>query len=259
MGLSSNIIWHQSSFEAIQEIIKSQTFICSYSIETIKWRKSEIDVAFPMISFCDIPISDMQEYLTHNQTGILNGKYGECTIGMTQDWAFNAGMCHVWYLDPRCNYLREVLPTKKKLLQSLKSRKYHNRWHLLSRIKPITGNLKSKGFIDYRFYDEKEVRYVPSPKSLEAKSVEKILTKNEYDEYKLQRATNLGDNTGNSLIPELKLSFKMSDVRYILCYTKSQMERINELLNGQCRDIVIMEYSRIVEEIIGTSHFKKQS
>lgn len=81
MGLSSNIIWHQGPFNSIFEILRTCNFICSYSIETIKWRRSSLDVAFPMVSFCNLPISDMKEYLTDNKTDILTGKYGECTIG----------------------------------------------------------------------------------------------------------------------------------------------------------------------------------
>lgn len=256
MGLSANIVWHQAPFQAIVDILRAKNFICSYSTETIKWRRSSLEVAFPMVSFCNLPISDMKEYLTDNKTNKLIGKYGDCTIGMSYEWAYNSGMSNVWYLDPTCDFLRETLPSKSNLLKSLKSPKYHNRWLLLSRIKPFTGNLESKGFINYRFYDEKEVRYVPKPVLCNSK-IKKVLTKEEYIQYKAKRQALTRKDKGDGLIPDLRLPFTLSDIRYILCSSDKQIVQVQELVRAEKQDIIFMTYSRVVEDIIGTSHFMR--
>lgn len=259
MGLSSNIIWHQAPFDAILEILKSQMFLCSYSAEQIKWRMSELEVAFPMISFCDLPISDMKEYLTHNETNEISGKYGECTIGLNQDWAYKAGMTHVWYLDPKCEYLRQTLPSKKDLLKSLKSRRYPNRWLLLSRVKPLTGSLPLKKFNNYRFYDEKEVRYVPKPSQLDDLGIERVLTLEEYQTFREKRQLRTGKSNGNGIITDagLGLKFKFSDVKFILCRSIEQETQLREIIGAQHKHIVYMTYAQVVEDIIGTCHYEK--
>lgn len=66
-GLSSNIIWHQTKINGTKAILGNRLFKCSYSLEDIHWKSSHLELAFPMLSFCDIPLSDISEYL---------GKYG---------------------------------------------------------------------------------------------------------------------------------------------------------------------------------------
>lgn len=259
MGLSSNIIWHQSSFETIIEILKSKTFLCSYSIETIKWRKSEIEVAFPIVSFCDLPISDMREYLTDNKTNELTGKYGDCMIGLSTKWASSLGMNHVWYLDPKSEYLRQTLPRKTELIKSLKSTRFPNRWLLLSRIKPFTGSLQSKGFVNYRFYDEKEVRYVPEPSILDKLELNRVLTNEEYLKYKEERRRQTGRPKGDGIIPNLGIKFQFSDIKFVLCSTIEQESQLRDILEKQAESIIFMTYPQVVEDIIGAGHFEKKS
>lgn len=95
MGLSSNVIWHQTTFEGLKAIIKDMRFMCSYSLETIKWKGDCVDIAFPMISFCDIPLADIQEYLD---------KYGKYTIGFQRSWGKTVRLSPVWYRDKDAHY-----------------------------------------------------------------------------------------------------------------------------------------------------------
>lgn len=255
MGLSSNIIWHQTSLEGLKAILQTQCFICSYSLETIKWRQSELTVAFPMISFCDLPISDMGEYLRDNKTNELTGRYGCCTIGLSLEWAKRYGMNIVWYHDSQSSFLRRTLPQKSELLKSLKSKIHTNRWMLLSRCKPYTGALETKGFVDYRFYDEKETRYVPLPKELDDMGIEKVLTKEEYYNYKKSRIPFSYDKQkGDSLIPKIILPFRIADVRYILFANDDDKSEIEGLIKSRNNNIIYTSYKRIVEEIIGMEH-----
>lgn len=258
MGLSSNIIWHQTSLEGLIEILRSRKFLCSYSLESIQWRKSSLMVAFPMISFCDLPISDMTEFLTDNTSRELTGKYGECAIGLNLEWAKKKGMNMVWYQDSQSTFLRTSIPQKSRLLKSLKSKHRSNSWMLLSRIKPYTSPLPSKGFTNYRFYDEKEIRYIPHPRNIDKLGLERVLTKDEYQSYKLNRRNFSRDKTkGDALIPDLSISFGPSDVRYILYASENDRVTIESEIKNFSKDVILLSYSRIVEEIIGMSHSKR--
>lgn len=254
MGLSSNVIWHQTKFHAFKKILNTRQFLCSYSLEKIKWRGSEITVAIPMISFCDLPISDMHEYLKANNSDELIGKYGDCTIGLKREWAAKLGMSHVWYHDEKSEFLRRTLPNKKDLLKSLQSTKKHNRWELISRIKPFMGELESKKFKNYRFYDEKEICYVPKPLELKNKNLINILTQEEYDKYKEDSSNK---ENGSPLIPNIGITFKLSDIDYIFFSNKNYENDIKWCLKEDYSHIIFMTYSRVVEEIIGTHHYKR--
>jgi len=61
MGLSSNILWHQTNIDGFKAILKSKSLSCSYSLET--FLNKEHKLAFPMISLSDIPVADIGEYM----------------------------------------------------------------------------------------------------------------------------------------------------------------------------------------------------
>ena len=71
MGLSSNILWHQTTLDGLKGILKEQGFFYSYSLESILSRESKnnLNVAFPMVSLCDLPFSELskaeQEYINY--------------------------------------------------------------------------------------------------------------------------------------------------------------------------------------------------
>lgn len=258
MGLSSNIVWHQTSVDSAKEILSNKKFLCSYSMETIHWRRSKLEIAFPMVSFCDLPLSDMTEYLKDNISGELTGKYGPCTIGISYEWATRKGLSHVWYHNAGSRYLSDTLPCKSKLLKSLKSRRYMNRWAVLSRIKPFMGKLESHGFSDYRFYDEKEIRYVPSREDVRRFKISPVLEPSEYEKYReSSRRFSRDTEKGNAFIQELSLSFNSEDVLYILIANDSDKEAIMECIKDDVNHIVFLTYKKVVEEIIGTQHYAK--
>lgn len=197
----------------------------------------------------------MEEYLRDNRTNELTGKYGCCTIGLKQEWANNIGMNMVWYHNAQSSFLRTTLPQKNALLKSLKSTIHTNRWMLMSRCKPYTGELESKGFIDYRFYDEKEIRYIPDPRQLATAGIEKVLTKEEYIAYKTSRIpVSQNKKSGDALIPEISITFQLSDIRYILFSNENDKQILEKIVPQNRNDIILIPYKRIVEEIIGTNH-----
>lgn len=86
MGLSSNLLWHQTDRESIELILRTQKLLFSYSRENNLWDNSV--TAYPMISLCDLPFSEMSDYL---------GKYGDYTLGFSRSWGIENHFNPVWY------------------------------------------------------------------------------------------------------------------------------------------------------------------
>lgn len=247
MGLSSNIIWHQTDFKGLKAILESKSFCCSYSLEDIRWKSSCLQRAFPMISFCNIPISDLSEYLTNNETNEYTGKYGKYTIGLKQNWGFKNGVSPVWYHNPQSLSLHEIM-NRHSILQSKDwGEPEILLWRLLSHIKNHEGSLTKYKFKSYRFYDEKEIRYVPDYSTLKDKDIPCVLTPKEYDNYK-------STHNRTALMPQFKLPFDINDIVYILISSSSQKHRIIELLGNASKNVIILSYQQIIEDIIGLEH-----
>ena len=98
MGISSEIIWHQTSLEGGLSILKSKRIYCAYSLGTITWGNYAICNAFPMISFCDFLTADMHEYLRNNDNHELIGRYGEVTFCFNNVFRNKHKISPVWYL-----------------------------------------------------------------------------------------------------------------------------------------------------------------
>lgn len=250
MGLSSDIIWHQTDFNGLKAILSSQHFICSYSLEDIKWKNTNIQRAFPMISFCNIPISDLYEYLKDNKDNKFTGKYGKYTIGLKHSWCIRCGLAPVWYLNQQSNILHEVMQYHTKLQAKNWDSFSINIWALMSYIKNYEGNLDKYGFKSYRFYDEREIRYVPNISKLEDNGISPMLTEKEYKEYKSSHGK-------SALIKDLSISFEMTDISYILVSCASKKNKIINLFGGHNNDITILSYEQVIKSIIGLSHNRK--
>ena len=76
MGLSSNILWHQTTFNSMRKILASRMVSCSYSIEDTSFLIGG-KTAFAMVSMCDLPFSELATYLD---------KYGGYTLGFSRSW-----------------------------------------------------------------------------------------------------------------------------------------------------------------------------
>ena len=251
MGLSSNIIWHQTDINGLKAILSSKCFLCSYSLETIQWNTAHVKRAFPMISFCNIPISDLEEYLTNNKDGKYSGKYGKYTIGLKHSWATKNGIAPVWYLNKQASCLQEIMQYHSRLMLENWTDFENLVWRLLSNIKNYEGELIKYGFKSYRFYDEKEIRYVPDLQILQNLNVQPVLDEKGYENYKKQ-------NKKSALIEDVFLPFEIEDISYILVSNANQTKRLKELLGDNKDKVTILSYTSIIEDIIGKCHTRKK-
>lgn len=250
MGLSSNVIWHQTTYEGLKAILQDMAFKPSYSLETIKFRNKEKNIAFPMISFCDIPFADMYEYLKDNKDEKFTGRYGSYTLGMKRTWGREKGLSPVWYRD---NNAKSLLPQidafkvfeKNKDPLSLNTDE-QTIWYILAHTKNVQGKLLKHQFVSYRFADEREWRYVPTFNQLKDKSIQPFICA---DDYK-----SLQDEIGSTLINDFPLSFTEKDISYVLVSSSPMISKVKRLFNGKSKNIVFISYDHVIHDIIGISH-----
>jgi len=151
MSFSTNSILHQTDHDGFYGILKDRGFRCVYCVETLLRKHSRIVSHVPMVSFSDIPFSNLGQYLD---------LYGEYIIGISKDWARSVKMNPVLYLDSNSHLLEflegEIHKTgQSKIDISLR--------YFIAFSKNYESQLirSKKSYQNYRFSDEREWRIVP--------------------------------------------------------------------------------------------------
>ncbi|WP_157600333.1 abortive infection system antitoxin AbiGi family protein [Shewanella baltica] len=210
MNPRSHTLFHfTSSLDNIFKILSSGLWP-RYCAEDFRWYNEAIDyVAYPMVCFCDIPLTRISE---HTQF------YGQFGIGFKRDWAIKSGLNPVIYL-------AENSPLRKSLLQMAHSDVFIKRdlkltyndhyREILSQIKPLSGRMYDKANrleVEKDFYLENEWRYVP-----ELTEVNKCIPMEMYNDP-------LQNNKLNSKSYEQGLlKFSLSDINYIFVDNESSL------------------------------------
>lgn len=242
MGLSSNILWHQTTKDVLKKILKERSFKYSYSLEYIETKTCKLECAFPMLSLCNIPFADIDDYLT---------KYGGNSIGLSRDWGLKHGITPVIYCEPTSNLLESCIEIIKLRLDdddNIKSFLVN----LLSHIKNHEGVLPKYNYKKYRFYDEHEARIIPSFDELQQSNYEPILLKKEYQVYKLR------NNKKSLLSKNLSIPFSYDDIRYFILKDENSINEIKEILSKTIDlnklNISFFTIQQVKEDFIGINH-----
>lgn len=117
-----------------------------------------IDIAIPMVSFSDILLKDIPNQIT---------SYGSYGIDLAKSWAVSQKINPVLYVESN-SVVSEILKHQfnrvqpKEENQNLAATQEH--FHLIAFMKNYEGDLTRNGktIKNYRFYDEREWRYVAS-------------------------------------------------------------------------------------------------
>lgn len=208
-----NHVFHYTGrFESLEEILMSG-FIPSYCKESIRKQ----NYLTPMVSFCNIPISEVDKYM----------RYGKNGIGMSLDWAVKNGISPVTYFHNGSNIqlLLDGLNTAGKLDKN--TSRYGSHFIIDAVAIKLLQNLK---FWKTRYsgedvvtYQEREWRYIPN---LDEYSIihEKydIITYEEFLDKEKKPKPHLPDKA-------LKIE-KIEDIKYIVVTTELQRRRIIKTL-----------------------------
>lgn len=240
MGLSSNILWHQTDFRTLKKILKDKELFCSYSLEDTSFLLGA-KTAFAMVSMCDLPFSELSSYL---------GKYGGYCLGFSRSWGLNHKFNPVWYCDPNsmaADALKNSLKTMRSKGDSGSGVALLT--NVLSYIKMVEGELAKRNYKRYRFYDEREVRFVPSFLYMLNGNEAPMMDEKGYIEYKKSH--------NNSSTLDYGVKFEWTDLKYIIVKDEHQIIAIrNHLTKLGCpADSVQLFFSKQVEEdFIGENH-----
>ena len=90
VALSSNSIIHFTKTKESLKGILENNFKLSFCKETFHLGNDVSRIYVPMVSFCDIPLSEVKNHIE---------KYGAYGIGLTREWAIKQGLNPVLYLE----------------------------------------------------------------------------------------------------------------------------------------------------------------
>ena len=211
MGLSSNTLWHQTKKDGLKGIIKDKCLYLSYSLEDMTSLGYTAKFAYPMVSVCDLPLSETGNYLK---------KYGDYMIGLS------AGD----KIDDDEDYQKII--------------------YIMSHIKQYEGPLPKRHYKNYRFYDERELRFVPYYDALKEFGEKPFLW--DYEGYKKSH------NNSSLLTKDLNVMFDWEDIKYIIVETENEKNEFWKLIENRSGrtdlHIPILTNREVKEDIIGTSH-----
>lgn len=219
MAPKSHTLFHFTKNRDTLKLIFKNGFWPRYCLEDISWI-NETDgnhMAFPMVCFCDIPLSRISEHVAF---------YGNYGLGLTKEWANKNGLNPVLYLASENNLTKEIRAlndhandheSEEKIEESKHSSRY-----LYMHIKPSDGTMIiDRKQIKKEFYQESEWRYVPKHEEIKA-----YLTPDEFNiEKELEERNKETKKYGT-------LKITPEDVKYIFVKDDSDIpEMINFIQN----------------------------
>lgn len=217
MAISSSVLFHfTNSFDNLKGILRDN-FKVKYCNETYKLKNTTVDIHVPMVSFCDIPLSKADKH---------SKSYGSYAIGLTKEWAINKGLNPVIYVERNSNFALNHLKTRKLLSNKIGQKLSNDEkayFDIYRYIKNYDGDLKrSDGKISkkYKFYDEREWRYVPDiENSFLMLMLNSKIPKDSNDYLENQKK-----------VSEQLLEFTPNDIKYIILNDENEIDETVKLL-----------------------------
>ena len=219
--LSSETLFHfTNSLEKLKGILRNE-FYPHYSLEKypLDPKKEPSILAIPMVSFCDIPLSEVKEHVK------IYGYYG---IGMSKNWAEKKGLNPVLYLYKGSDLaigIEEMLISAANMQTLIEEEEKKRRTVLISLlnmfryIKPFKGDFIRNGKLrkNYKFYNEREWRYIPDLKKYYA------LTEEAFQDLKKHKEK-------DEKLKVTKLTFEPKDIKYIIIKNEEEISGMVEAL-----------------------------
>ena len=241
MPLSSNTIIHLTREKASLQGILEDNFRLHYCKETVQLDSDSYEMRVPMVSFCDIPLSEIKDHIE---------KYGCYGIGLTKAWAVRNGLNPVLYVEPSSMLARSYNSAFATLVVNVEDDNFtqvqQSFTDVLRYIKNYQGPLSRKGKLidEYRFSDEREWRYVPAP----SEQCEMLMTDEQY----------LREHTAAQLSLEpLRLHFEPNDIKYIIIQSDSEISELVHLLrHAKGKKYAYDDVERLMTRILTTEQIK---
>jgi hypothetical protein len=221
MAISTNSIIHYTNSIEILKLILNEGFKLKYCNEILVLNDGGSAAAHPMISFCDIPLSESTKHFE---------AYGHFGIGLTKEWAIKNGINPVLYIDKDsliAKSLYELIKARRESESNLTPEQKSLVLNIKSYAKNYSGALKRNGKIsgNYRFYDEREWRLIPSKEVLGSNS--SSIESSNYEKSK---------DSYNEKLNSIRIKFDHTDVSYVIIEKTNQIPEIIKSIRDSFSD-----------------------
>lgn len=210
----SRTLFHFTKSRETLKLILKHGFWPRYCPEDVRWlgQADAKAVAFPMVCFCDIPLSRISDHVNF---------YGQYGLGMTRDWALKNGLNPILYISGDNGLSAEMRNLNEHfnlLLGDNKVKAKESMRYVYAHSKPASGVMVVDGNpVEKDFYLESEWRLVPRHKDVPA-----YIRENIFDD------TDKLANANEKTRAHCMLRISPSDVKYI--FAKSDAD-IPDLIN----------------------------
>lgn len=248
MSLSANTLFHFTSFESLKGILENG-FYPSCSIEQQYFGEFVTPIAIPMVSFCDIRLTQIKDHIQYYQP------YG---IGIKKEWGIKKGINPVFYilkdsyplLAARKILIETYLERMKVDKLSFQSFEFLQTYRILQLFCFFKHNLsqrwdkKKLEFSDKAvdFYDEREWRFVSELYT--EKQINEIISKSSiplafisattYDKNDLKQFAEEIEKF-NKILKLNPLTFLASDIKYLVVETEEEVKELVKFLSTSPR------------------------
>lgn len=249
MPVSNSSIIHFTAEKAALIGILTQGFMVKYCIERFEGKTSSTSQSFgiPMLSFCDLPLSQVKDHTE---------KYGSYGIGMKRDWAIRHQVSPVQYLEWGSQHaqslrllVNSVLPTGDfNWLETTTIQRAA--FEIIRHMKHYESDLTrgSVTILNYRFYDEREWRYVPAfdvnfPMFLHPEQFADPDEKRRYDD----------------MLSHIRIPFEPSEIKYLILKEETEIYEFIELIRSHFRSKATseIEIDKLITRIITKEQIDK--
>lgn len=237
-ALSANSLFHFTRTRENLISILQNGFYPRYCLED-PFCLGENSFVFPIVCFCDIPLSQIQN---HAYT------YGGYALGLTKEWAMKSGICPILYTHLTSSFHKNLLKYSDFLNDFCMAdniiennnlvKIYSYLYSTILYMKPY--EVFKNGHL-VRYYDEREWRY--SFDMAENLFLDFFLNPNDFMDLEKRDAAN------NKMIKN-KLNFEPKDINYIIVTTDSEvlqiMDEVKKIKGNFPYDDVRLLTTRIV-------------
>ena len=237
MGLSSNSLIHFTQNKDALVGILEDNFRRSYCLENVVTPSGNLFYAIPMVSFCDIPLSEMKEHIR---------KYGAYGIGLKREWGQRMKLNPVLYIDTNSTLGNNMYLIFKEMFTGKKVTEVDGIVAHLTDVMRYMKNYEAElvrageTIPKYKFADEKEWRYVPPKEDGQLLVKGAVITPEKKREF-------------NEKIIHLRLEFEPSDIKYIVINDESEIsEFIDILRKSKGKKYSLHDVERLLTRIITT-------
>jgi hypothetical protein len=248
--ISSNTLFHfTNSAEKIINIIKNG-FVPKFCLEELGCdiffdTKSKDETAIPMTCFCDLPLSQIDNHLEF---------YGSYGIGLSKEWGKKNGLTPLTYIHDNSTQIKYLKQLGNLIVNavsqidmkgvSMEKNPITALFELSGFYKPYSGQMwRINKYVDKRFYDEREWRYVPF---LNNKGIHYRLSKDEFLN-EIKRAS-----ANDTIAKDYSLEFTCEEVKYIIVSKETEMIALFDAIDSMSYKFSADEQKILKTKIIST-------